>query len=99
MVPQKPSKAQLPTPSGFRERFNQRLYFFLEGHGSIPRQHPLPLGSVLSGAVSPKETNRRSRSRDPLSARMLQKPATEVRLFRCVIQSRKKYFVPRDLKN
>ena len=34
VVPQLPSEAQLPTPSGFRERPKQRLYFFLAGHGT-----------------------------------------------------------------
>ena len=36
VVPQKPSEAQLPTPSGFRERSNQRVNFILEGHGTHP---------------------------------------------------------------
>ena len=64
---------------------------------SMPRQHPLPLRSVLSSPVSPEEANRRNWSRDPLSARMLQKPATEVRLFRYITQSNEKYFLSRDL--
>ena len=34
VVPQLPSEAQPPTPSGFRERSNQRVKFILEGHGS-----------------------------------------------------------------
>ena len=34
VVSQKPSEAQRRTPSGLRERSNQRLTFFLEGHGS-----------------------------------------------------------------
>ena len=34
VVPQLPSEAQPPTPSGFRERSNQRVKFILEGHGT-----------------------------------------------------------------
>ena len=35
VVPENVSKAQLPTPPGLRERSNQRLTFFLEGHGRL----------------------------------------------------------------
>ena len=37
ILPENVSKAQLPTPPGLRERSNQRLTFFLEGHGSLWR--------------------------------------------------------------
>ena len=43
ILPENVSKAQLPTPPGLRERSNQRLTFFLEGHGSYdtgPRPDP-----------------------------------------------------------
>ena len=32
-----PSKAQLPTPSSFLERSNQRVNFFSDTHGTVPR--------------------------------------------------------------
>ena len=41
VVPQNPSEAQLSTPSGFRERSNQRVKFFLAVHGTYV-QHGQP---------------------------------------------------------
>ena len=58
VVPQLPSEAQLPTPSGFQERSNQRVNFILEGHGTSCRVSTIAVAfkTIIVGCVFPLET-------------------------------------------